>query len=76
MLAAVKHQMLKEMGKTGFPGSLILGAHMVPDVKSHDWSFVVFMQDDSQTVGQDMFFIRNVNFILTLSHKPGIQVEG
>ena len=49
------------MGKTRSSQPLIFRPHVIPDIYGHDGCFVVFMDDQRQTVSQNEFFIRNFN---------------
>jgi hypothetical protein len=49
------------MRETAFARLFVLGAHMIPDVDSGDWSFVILMDDESQAVVKNEFFVWDVD---------------
>ncbi|OPZ71958.1 MAG: hypothetical protein BWY83_00897 [bacterium ADurb.Bin478] len=55
MLAAVEHEMFKEVGKTGAAGLFVFRAHMIPDVDRHDGGFMIFVDDQPQSVFENEF---------------------
>ena len=60
ILAAAEHEVLEEMGETGLAGFFVFGADVIPGVDGDDGSFVVFVDDDGETVGEDEFGVGDV----------------
>jgi len=57
VFAAFKHEVLKEVGKTGAMRLLILGPHAVEDVH-HGFGYgMVFMNENFQTIVEGMSLI-------------------
>jgi hypothetical protein len=61
VFAAVEHEVLEEVGETGFAGLLVLRADMIPDVDGDDGGFVVLIDQKREPVLQNEFFVRNVD---------------
>jgi hypothetical protein len=61
MLTASEHDVLEQMSESGFTDFLVLGADVIPHVDRNDWSLVVFMNENGQSVIEDEFLIRNVD---------------
>ena len=59
ILAAVEHQVLKQMREAGFAAHFILGANVVPDIDRNNRRFSVFVHDKAQTVIQREFGVVN-----------------
>ena len=63
MLAAAKHQVFEQMCEPGFAGLLILGANVVPEVDGHDRRLMVLMHDQSQSVVEHEFLVRDIDVL-------------
>ncbi len=50
VLTAAEHEVLKKMGKAGFPGLLILRADVIPDIDGDDGRLVILVNQNSQAV--------------------------
>ena len=59
ILRALKHHMLKEMGKTRFANFLAGRTHMIGHIHMHQRIGTVFMQHDGKTIIKDIFFKRD-----------------
>jgi hypothetical protein len=55
------------VSKAGFPGHLIFGAYMIPDIHCHNRGLVVFMDNEAQAIGKGEFFVRNINGIRVIN---------
>ncbi len=60
ILAAAEHKVLEEMSETGAAGFFVFGADVIPGVDGDDWGFVVFVDEDGETVGENKFGVRDV----------------
>ena len=61
VLAAVEHQVLEQVGEAAAPRALVLGAHVVPDVDGRDRRLVVLVDQERESVGQDVALVRDVD---------------
>jgi hypothetical protein len=50
---------LKKVGEAGFARLFVLGADVIPDVQRDDGRFMIFMDDNLQTIVQNELFARN-----------------
>ena len=48
------------MGETGLAGFLVLGADVIPGIDGDDGSFVVFVDQNGETVAEDKFGVGDV----------------
>ena len=71
VLAPVEHQVLKEVGKTGPPGTFVLRAHVIPDVHGHNGCLAVFMHNDGQAVFKNGRLIRYLHAHLLRRARAG-----
>ena len=51
------------MGKACLARLFVLGANVIPDVDGGDGGFVVLVNDESQTIIEDEFLERDVDFL-------------
>jgi regulator of sirC expression with transglutaminase-like and TPR domain len=63
MLAAAEHEVFEQVRESGFPGALILRPNVIPDVHRYDGRFVVFMDDQGETVPQNKLLERNIDIL-------------
>ena len=61
ILRALEHQVLEEVGEAGAAADFVLGAHVVPDVDSHDRCLVILVDDDREAVVEHALRVGNIN---------------
>ena len=64
MARSLKHEMLKQMGKTGSTYLLVTRAHIIPNIGVYGGNGVIFVQDYMQTIGQVKFGAWNVKLFI------------
>ena len=62
VLAAVEHQVLEQVREAGLAGFLVAGADVVPDVDGHDRRLVVLVDDQAQSVVEDVLGVGDVDY--------------
>src|SRR6266850_4099792 len=60
VLGVREHQVLKQVRKACTARSLVLAAHVIPDVHGDDWRLVVLVHDQREAVRQNVLLIWNV----------------
>jgi len=63
MLAATEHQVLEKVCEAGLSWLFVLGADAIPQVHGHNGRFVVFVDDQDETVVEHEFLVGNVNIL-------------
>ena len=61
IVAAAEHEVFKQVGEAGLTGLFILRAHVVPHVDRHNGRFVVFVDQNSQTVVENNLLVRDID---------------
>jgi len=60
VIAATEHQVLEQMGKAGLARLLVLRAHVVPGIHSHDGRLVILVHQNGQPIIENKLRVANV----------------
>ena len=60
ILRAGEHEVFEEMSETGLAGFLVFGTDVIPGIDGDDGSFVVFVDQNGETVTEDKFGVGDV----------------
>src|SRR6266853_1993006 len=60
ILAAAEHKVFEKVGKARFAGFFVLRTDVVPSVYSDDGRFVIFVDQDSEPVGENKLSVGNI----------------
>ena len=60
ILRAGEHEVFEEMSETGLAGFLVFGTDVIPGIDGDDGSFVVFVDENGETVAEDKFGVGDV----------------
>jgi hypothetical protein len=55
IFGTVEHQMFEQVCETGFPAFLVFGANVIPDIDRDNRRFVVFVDNQAQSVIERVF---------------------
>jgi hypothetical protein len=75
VLGALKHQMLKQMGKTGATCRLVLGADVVPNIDLHNRQIVVLGQNNRQAIFKGVHLVGHTQLRGECARKGGDKGE-
>ena len=64
VLAAAKHQVLKQVGESGLAGLFVFRADVVPDVDGDDGGLVVLMHDYGEPVVEHEALVWDIDFFV------------
>src|SRR5882724_2683200 len=60
ILVYAEHKVFEKVRKAGFAGFFVFGTDVVPRIYSDDGRFVIFVNQDSEPVGEDKLGIENI----------------
>ena len=63
MVAALEHHVFKKVCKAAFANFFSCTAYMIGNIYMHYWIAMIFMQQNSEAIGQGIFFVRYYQFI-------------
>ena len=75
IFAAVEHDMLKQMGKSGLPLGFMFGTHAIPDRNRNNGCFAILIDKHSQTIGKREFFVRNIDLLNQVSNRSRLALR-